>query len=234
MDVAVVTVGDELLSGDTANTNATWLGRRLTERGATVRRVTVVPDDVEEIAATVRDLSERYDAVVVTGGLGPTHDDVTMDGVAAAFDRDLTDHPDAAAWFAGESDYTGDLAPGTTHLPEGARMLPNEVGVAPGCVVEHCYVLPGVPAEMEAMFDRVAGEFTGERRHVETVYVDAPESALVDAFDELRERFDVGVGSYPGDGVRVKIQSVDAARARDAAAWFRERVDGRDEEPSER
>ncbi|WP_435096953.1 competence/damage-inducible protein A [Halarchaeum sp. P4] len=227
MDVAVLTVGDELLAGDTTNTNATWLGRRLTERGATVRRVVVVPDDVGVIEADVRDLAERYDAVLVTGGLGPTHDDVTMDGVAAAFDRELVEHPDAAAWFADHDTYShADLTDGTAHLPEGARMLPNDEGVAPGAVVANCYVLPGVPDEMKAMFEQVAGEFAGEKRHVEVVYAAEPESALIDRIEAVRERFGVDVGSYPGDGVRLKIQGTDAETVREAADWLRERVEG--------
>jgi len=89
MRVAIVSVGDELLAGDTVNTNAAWLGQRLDERGVTVARVTVVPDDVGAIAQVVNEYRAAYDAVLVTGGVGPTHDDVTMDGVAAAFGRDL-------------------------------------------------------------------------------------------------------------------------------------------------
>ncbi|MFW6000537.1 MAG: molybdopterin-binding protein, partial [Halorubrum sp.] len=85
MNAAVVTVGDELLDGDTENTNATWLCDRLDARGVTVRRVTVVPDEVSQIARVVNEYHAEYDAVIVTGGLGPTHDDVTMEGVAAAF-----------------------------------------------------------------------------------------------------------------------------------------------------
>ena len=89
MRVAVVTVGDELLSGDTANTNATWLCRRLTERGVEVERVLTVPDAVSDIAQVVNESLAAYDAVVVTGGLGPTHDDLTMEGVAAAVGREV-------------------------------------------------------------------------------------------------------------------------------------------------
>jgi len=225
MKVGVLTVGDELLSGETENTNASWLGRRLAERGVTVRRTVVVPDDIEEIAAETRRLAERYDAVIVTGGLGPTHDDVTMDGVAAAFDRDVTEHPDAVAWFEAHGGYhNSDLAEGTTFLPEDARLLPNEEGVAPGAVVENVYVLPGVPSEMKAMFDAVESEFEGERTHVEVVHSEKPESALVDTLTEVQEQFDVTVGSYPGDGVRIRVGSPDPETAEAAAAWLRERV----------
>ncbi|MEE6209847.1 molybdopterin-binding protein [Salarchaeum sp. III] len=225
MNVAVITVGDELLSGETENTNASWLGRRLTERGVTVHRTEVVADEIGEIAAETRRLADRYEAVVVTGGLGPTHDDVTMDGVAAAFDREVVEHPEAVAWFEERDGYhSSDLAEGTTFLPEDARLLPNETGVAPGAVVENVYVLPGVPSEMKAMFDAIESEFEGERTHVEVVHSEKPESALVDVLTDVQEQFDVTVGSYPGDGVRIRIGSPDPATAEAAAAWLRERV----------
>jgi molybdenum cofactor synthesis domain-containing protein len=227
MQVALVSVGDELLAGDTVNTNAAWLGERLAERGASVNRVVVIPDRVSDIARVVNELRADYAAVVVTGGLGPTHDDLTMEGVAAAVGVPVEEHEDAVAWIADHTDYErGDLVEGTTHLPEGSRMLPNESGVAPGCVVEGIYVLPGVPEEMKAMFESVADEFSGERRHAVVVEADEPESALIERFAELRDRFDVTVGSYPGDHVRVKVQSTDEDEAERAAAWLRERVEG--------
>ena len=155
-------VGDELLAGDTVNTNAAWLGERLTERGVDVDRVTVVPDRVAEIARTVNEDRARYDAVVVTGGLGPTHDDRTMAGVAAAVGRSLAASDAVFDRLTTEGGYaTGDLADGTTHIPDGARPLHNREGVAPGCVVENVYVLPGVPAEMEATVSNIASISAG-------------------------------------------------------------------------
>ncbi len=220
-----MTVGDELLAGDTVNSNAAWLGQRLAERGVSVGRTVVVPDDVDAIREEVGRLSERYDAVLVTGGVGPTHDDVTMDGVAAVFDRGIDEHEDAVAYFQRHDTYAAeDLTDGTTHLPEGARLLENPEGVAPGAVVENVYVLPGVPAEMKGMFETVADEFAGEGTYVEVVSVDAPESSLIDTVDALRDAYDVTVGSYPGEEVRVKIQHRDADTTREAADWFRERV----------
>jgi len=230
MRVALLSVGDELLAGDTANTNTTWLGARLTERGATVDRSVVVPDRIDEIADTIADLHERYDAVLVTGGLGPTHDDLTMDAVAQAFDRKLETNDDAVAWLETHRDYErADLAENTAKLPTDARIIHNEVGVAPGCVVESVYVFPGVPDEMKTMFESVAEEFSGTIQTVEFVRVDEPESALLDRFEDLRERFDVTLGSYPGEHVRVKIQSPDAAAASAAADWLAERVELVDE-----
>jgi molybdenum cofactor synthesis domain-containing protein len=225
MQVALVTVGDELLAGDTDNGNATWLGARLTERGASVERVVVVPDVVDDIAGEVSRLSDRYEAVVVTGGVGPTHDDVTLDAVAAAFDRELVEHPAAVEYFERHDAYDrADLTTGTAHLPSGARLLENLAGVAPGAVVENVYVLPGVPEEMRAMFETVADEFSGTTVHEARVDVDAPESSLIEAMAELRRRFDVDVGSYPGEQVSVKIRGEDEGRVDEAAAWFEQRV----------
>ncbi|MFB6159549.1 MAG: competence/damage-inducible protein A [Haloferacaceae archaeon] len=226
MRVAVVTVGDELLAGEVTNTNAAWLCARLTERGASVERVATVPDRVADIARVVNEYRAEYDAVVVTGGLGPTHDDVTMEGVAAAVGRSVEEHAAALAWLTEEGGYAADdLATGTADLPAGARFLANDEGVAPGAVVDGVYVLPGVPDEMEAMFRRVADEFVGERTHVETVHADEHESALVDRLVALEEEFDATVGSYPGDHVRLRVRASDPAVAREAAAWLRDRVE---------
>jgi len=226
MRVALVTVGDELLTGDTVNTNAAWLSEKLTDRGVSVERVTTVPDDVADIARVVNEYRAEHDAVIVTGGLGPTHDDVTMAGVAAAVGRDLEPHPEAREWLTGEGGYSADgLVDGTTDLPARARMLPNTEGVAPGAVVEGIYVLPGVPSEMKAMFERVAEEFSGTETFTTVVDVDEPESELVDRLAEVQRKFDVTVGSYPGDSVRVKFTATDESVVEEAVAWLTSKVD---------
>jgi molybdenum cofactor synthesis domain-containing protein len=229
MNVALVNIGDEILSGDTTNTNATWLCERLDERGVDVERITVIPDRVSEIARVVNEYRVEYDALIVTGGLGPTHDDMTMEAVAAAYGREVESNEEALEWIVEEGGYAReDLAEGTSHIPAGARPLHNEVGVAPGCVVdEEVYVLPGVPAEMRGMFESIADEFVGEQRYVRTVTIDEPESALLARIEELRGRFDVGVGVYPGEYVRVKLTGTDPDAVESAARWLHERVDVR-------
>mgnify|MGYP000563181443 CR=1 FL=1 len=226
MHVALVTVGDELLAGDTVNTNAAWLGRQLADRGVTVERTTVVPDRLRDIARVVNEYHAEYDAVIVTGGLGPTHDDKTIEAVAAAFGREVVESDEALSWLEEHGGYhREDLTDGTGHVPAGATVLPNHEGVAPGCVVEHCYVLPGVPAEMKRMFAEIESEFSGQQRHVVVVEADEPESALLDRLQAVQERFDVKVGSYPGDSVSVKFEGTDEALVAEAAAWLEERVD---------
>ena len=228
MHAAVVTVGDELLSGETINTNAAWLGRQLTERGVSVERTTVVPDRVADVACVVNEYHAEYDAVLVTGGLGPTHDDVTMEGVAAAFGRELESSETVREHLTEEGGYAReDLVEGTTHVPSGVRPLYNEVGVAPGCVIGSTYVLPGVPEEMRAMFEEVAVEFEveGNAHHVRTVETPEPESALLDHIQGLRERFDVSVGSYPGGTVRIRIRGSEKETVEEAARWLREQIE---------
>jgi len=225
MNVAVVTVGDELLAGRTTDTNATWLCEQLDDRGVDVERVTTVPDRVSDIARVINEYRAEYDAVIVTGGLGPTHDDLTMEGVAAALGRDLEEHDEALAWLAADGYSRDDLVAGTAELPAGARALHNDAGVAPGAALEGVYVLPGVPAEMKAMFETIADEFAGTATYREAIVADEPESALLDRIAELRERFDVSVGSYPGDSVRIELKGTDETTVADAAAWLRERVE---------
>ncbi|MFT4948517.1 MAG: molybdenum cofactor synthesis domain-containing protein [Natronomonas sp.] len=225
MRVALVTVGDELLAGDTANTNAAWLGRQLTGRGVDVERVTVVPDREGDIARVVNEYRAEYDAVVVTGGLGPTHDDLTMDAVAAAFGTETAEREAVYEWLAADGYAREDLSEETAYIPDGAELLENPEGVAPGCVIGTVYVLPGVPAEMKAMFELVADRFEGEPVYTETVVADEPESSLLDRVAQVREEFDVGVGSYPGETVRLKIRGDDETTVAEAAAWLRERVD---------
>ncbi|MGM0605371.1 MAG: competence/damage-inducible protein A [Halobacteriota archaeon] len=225
MRVAIVTVGDELLAGDTVNTNASWLCGRLDDRGVSVERVTTVPDRVADIARVVNEYNAEYDAVIVTGGLGPTHDDVTLEGVAAAFGREIETNPEALEWLTETEGYEADdLVAGTAALPAGAQLLRNETGVAPGAIVDTVYVLPGVPGEMKPMFESIADAFEGPQRYTEIVTVDDPESTLIDLFKALRDRFDVGVGSYPGEFVRVKLTGDSAAVVEEAAAWLRKRT----------
>jgi len=226
MRVALVTVGDEILSGDTVNTNAAWLGKQLAERGVDVDRVTVVPDRVGEIARLVNEQRAEFDAVIVTGGVGPTHDDVTMDGVAAAFGRELEQSEAALQWLAEEGGYAReDLADGTADVPAGGEFIRNPNGVAPGCHIGNVYVFPGVPEEMKGMFEVVAEEFSGTDTYTETVRADEPESALIDRLIDVQEEFDVTVGSYPGDHVRLKIRGEDEESVAAAREWLSERVE---------
>jgi len=237
MDVAIITVGDELLAGDTENTNQTWLGRQLAERGVTVTRMLTVPDEESVIADATRRYSEAFDAVIVTGGLGGTPDDITMDAVAAAFDRPMSENDlareDLERTLAAIADDYPDLdvdVAAEASIPEGARPLVNDAGLSPGCVVETVYVLPGIPSEMRAMFESVAEEFAGAVAS-RSLYTEEPEANLIETLDEARERFGVSVGCYPDRDAghnRLKLSGEDPDALDRAEAWLRDAVEVRE------
>ncbi|ELZ30440.1 nuleotide-utilizing enzyme, moea [Halogeometricum pallidum JCM 14848] len=231
MDVAIVTVGNELLAGDIENTNATWLARELTERGVEVVRVLTVPDEESVIAETVREWAASFDAVLVTGGLGGTPDDLTMDGVAAGLDRELEVNPVAAADVEAtierilerRPDIDFDLeVPWYASMPAGATPIPNPEGLAPGCVAENVYVLPGIPEEMRAVFANVADDFGGTVA-TKTFYTPEPEGAMADPLAEVATRFNIRVGSYPnreGTRTRIKLTATDPSVLTEASSWL--------------
>ncbi|ELZ30168.1 competence/damage-inducible protein A [Halorubrum distributum] len=236
MEVALITVGDELLSGDTVNTNANWLAAELSERGVAVARILSIPDDRAEIAARVREYAADFDAVIVTGGIGSTPDDVTMEGVADAFDREMAPTEltresverrlAAIRERVPDREFDVDVA-AEASVPEGSRPLVTEAGLAPGCVVENAYVMPGIPDELKATFETVADEFAGDRRS-RFLYTVEPESNIIPALKETMDRFDVAVGCYPdreADHNRLKVTATDDDALDDAAAWLLENVD---------
>ena len=233
MNAAIVTVGDELLSGDTPNTNATWLGKQLADRGVSVKRVLTVPDETDVIVDAVRRYSDAFDAVIVTGGLGGTPDDITIESVATAFDRDLVENELARAdvekhleSVAHKYDELNVDVAAEAKLPAGARPLLNRAGMSPGCVLENVYVLPGIPSEMERMFEDIAEEFDGEER-ARFLYTQEPEANLIEHLDEVRKRFGVHVGCYPDREAghnRLKIRGSDDEALAEAEAWLTERI----------
>jgi molybdenum cofactor synthesis domain-containing protein len=224
---AILTIGNELVSGDRANTNASWLARRLEALGLTVGLVAAVPDELDTIAAFVRDAAARFDVLLVTGGLGGTPDDITRESVAAAFAVERREVPELADELRGRFTRHPDYAARWALLPDGSRPLANPLGGAPGFALANVYVLPGLPAEMEAMFETIAGELAqgapiaSWRRTYETT-----EAAIVAVLEEAVARYpQVLVGSYPafepaGPSVEVVLKSADGPALAAASAWL--------------
>lgn len=224
---AILTIGNELVSGDVANTNGSWLAKRLARLGVETRLLAAVPDEIDTIAEFVRREAPRADVLIVTGGLGGTPDDLTREALAAAFDVPQEELVDLAAdlrsRFSGDPDYAARWA----RLPRGARPLRNPLGGAPGFVIANVYVLPGLPSEMEAMFDVIADELRGGSpiRAWRRVYR-TRESVIAPALAEAGERWPgVLIGSYPtfaaeGPTVEVVVKSSDADELRAASGWL--------------
>jgi nicotinamide-nucleotide amidase len=224
---SIVTIGNELVSGDTVNTNGSWLAARLEALGVDVLLIASLPDEEERVAALVRAQAAEADVVLVTGGLGGTPDDITREAIAAAFGVPQEEQPEVAerlrARFRGDPDYVTRWA----QLPAGSRALENPLGGAPGFVIGNVYVLPGLPSEMVAMFETVAAELGGGspigswRRTYRTT-----ESRIVSILEAGGERYPaVKVGSYPsfgaeGSSVEVVLKSSNPAALAAAQAWF--------------
>ncbi|WP_121744504.1 competence/damage-inducible protein A [Natronorubrum halophilum] len=240
MNVAIVTVGDELLAGSTTNTNASWLAARIDDRGSTVVRILTIPDDRELIADYVSRWADEFDAVIVTGGIGGTPDDITVEAVADGLERDLVVHErirdelleKATAFREDNPDLVDEYElnldiDAAASIPEGATPIVTDAGWAPGCIVDNVYVFAGIPDEMQAMFEAVAGEFEGDAV-ARTLFTPAPEGALHDALEGVTEAFDVAVGSYPrseGRPGRIRVRGTNEAVVEDAMAWLRARIE---------
>jgi molybdenum cofactor synthesis domain-containing protein len=223
----ILTIGNELVSGDVGNSNAAWLARQLAPLGLSVRLIAVVPDEIEAIAAVVRAEAPRSDVMLVTGGLGGTPDDLTREALAHAFGSPQVEFPGLAAELRSRFVRDPEYAARWANLPQGSEPLANPLGGAPGFRIENVYVLPGLPSEMEAMFDVIAeqlrrGSPIGSWRRTYRTR----ESVIASLLGEAGERFpDVLVGSYPsfqpdGPEVEIVLKSVDAEQLGAAIAWL--------------
>jgi molybdenum cofactor synthesis domain-containing protein len=224
---SIVTIGNELVSGDVANTNAQWLARRLAPLGVAVRLAAALPDEIDAVAGFVRAEAPRVDFLFVTGGLGGTPDDLTREAIAAAFGVEQEEVPEVAAELRARFARNPEYAVRWALLPRGSRPLANPLGGAPGFALENVYVLPGLPSEMEAMFASIEEEFRRGSpiqawRRVYRTY----ESAIAATLAETLERWpNVLVGSYPsfsteGSTVEVVLKSSDADALAEASAWL--------------
>jgi molybdenum cofactor synthesis domain-containing protein len=229
----ILTVGDEITSGDVANTNGSWLAGRLADLGMPVRMLAAVPDDADEIAGFVREQRPQCRWLIVTGGLGGTPDDVTREGVARSFDVGLA--PNAAALAALRGRF-----PERAHayverfamLPDGAEPVENPLGGAPGFRLGNVVVLAGVPAEMEATYGVAERTLLGAGRPIRAIRLTyrTTESEIVAVLERAGDVHPkVAVGSYPhfDEGVRrvdIVLKSADPRALDAAAAWMGEEL----------
>jgi len=237
----VLVIGNEVLSGRTQDANIQFLATRLGEIGIPVREVRIIPDVAETIVATVNEVRARFDHVFTTGGIGPTHDDITSECVAAAFGVPWEPHPEA--WARLETSYL----PGGFNaarqrmatMPRGAKLINNEVSVAPGFTIGNVHVLAGVPRIMRAMFEWLAPSLQGGPPVVSRAVhvVGLPEGTIAEGLAAVQARFPaVDVGSYPfyrpgANGVAIVAKGTDAGQAEAAIAEVAALIQGFGKEP---
>lgn len=195
-------IGNEILSGKVVDTNSPFLAKQLRELGVDLERIVTIPDEIDIIAREVRAMSESYDHLMTSGGIGPTHDDVTMEGVAKAFD--LPFELDAALCERIEratGDHFNDSMRKMAILPQGARVEESGELWFPLISVRNVFVLPGIPKLFELKFESIRKHFVGVPIALRRVYVKAYESEIASHLNELLSEYsELMLGSYPRMG----------------------------------
>ncbi len=216
----LVVIGDEILSGRTHDKNIAQLASWLQVQGIRLAEVRVVPDVLEAIVEAVNALRARNDYLFTTGGIGPTHDDITVDAVAAALGVGVSIHPDARAvleeYYASRGGLN-DARLRMARVPEGGELIPNRMSAAPGIKTGNVYLLAGVPHICAQMLDALTGQLEGGSPLLsETVGCWVPESEVADLLREVEKAHDgCQIGSYPffregKTGANFVVRSTDA------------------------
>ncbi len=216
---AILVIGDEILSGRTKDKNIGYIAEYLTNIGIDLREVRVVPDVSEEIVAALNALRGRYTYVFTTGGIGPTHDDITADAVAAAFGVSIDYDPRAIAMLSERFSPAelNDARMRMARIPAGADLVANAISKAPGFHIGNVYVMAGVPAIMQAMLDVIGPTLrTGAKMLSETVQAGLREGDIGGPLAEIAQAHPaVSIGSYPfwsetGPDTNIVVRSRDA------------------------
>jgi len=235
---ALIVIGDEILSGRTKDKNIGAIADHLTAIGIQLEEVRVVPDKEEEIVAAVNALRSRYDYLFTTGGIGPTHDDITADAVAKAFGVGIDVDERALAPMRAYFERRGvELTPARlrmARIPFGAELVENSISIAPGFMLGNVVVMAGIPSIMQVML-AAATRFlkTGKKMLSSELDLHRPEGEIAALFGELQKRYpDVPMGSYPfmrdgKPGTQLVLRCTDAARLAEAEAELRTQLAAR-------
>lgn len=220
---AMLVIGDEILSGRTRDANMHYLAGELTTHGIDLREVRVVSDDTPAIVAAVRALSDGYEHVFTSGGIGPTHDDITADCIAEAFGASIDVREDARALLAAHYERQGselnEARLRMARIPEGASLIDNPVSIAPGFTLENVHVMAGVPSVFKAMVASVLPTLTGGAPLLsQSLRIDRGEGDIAGPLGKLAADFpDLSIGSYPFQkdgayGANIVIRGHDGAQ----------------------
>lgn len=226
---AILIIGDEILSGRTRDANTHFLATELTAKGIRLSEVRVISDEHNEIVSAVQALAGRYDHVFTSGGIGPTHDDITADAVAAAFDTPISVRDDARAilveHYARSDKELNEARLRMARIPDGARLIDNPISAAPGFSIGNVHVMAGVPSIFQAMVASVLPTLTGGAQMLSnSLRVERPEGEIAGPLGEVAARFPMlSFGSYPFIdngllGAHVVTRGTDAAMLADGVA----------------
>lgn len=198
----LLVIGNEILTGRTQDTNTQWIAEKIAPRGVILREVRVVPDEEDAIIAAVNALRTQYDYVLTTGGIGPTHDDITAACVARAFGVEIGIDPEARErllnYYGSEAELTAPRLK-MAQIPKGAKLIDNPVSGAPGFLIENVFVMAGVPRIMQAMLDHVMSLMAQGVPYISnTISCMLSESKIAEDLSNLQSRYQgITIGSYP-------------------------------------
>lgn len=226
---AMIVIGDEILSGRTRDSNMNYLAIQLTEAGIDLKEARMIADDHDVIVATINDLRGRVDYVFTSGGIGPTHDDITADCVAAAFGVRIDVRDDARALLQAHYDRSGqelnEARLRMARIPDGADLIDNPVSTAPGFRIGNVHVMAGVPSVFQAMVASVLPTLTGGAPLIsDSLRINRGEGDIAGPLAKLAQAFDdLSIGSYPFNrngiyGATIVIRGTDQARVTTAIA----------------
>ncbi|MDQ6992505.1 MAG: molybdopterin-binding protein [Mariprofundus sp.] len=199
--VAMLVIGNEVLSGRTREANGWLVAQKMFNKGCKLSEIAVVPDQHSAIITTLNRLRKQYDAVITSGGIGPTHDDITMESIAAAFSVELIEHrfivEAMTAHFGKEG--LNDGRRRMTRVPEGAKLIRCEKTIAPGAHIANVYILAGVPDIFSSQLEAILNDFGDTPFLRQEIAVELPESLFAAPLEAIQLQFnDVEIGSYPG------------------------------------
>ena len=234
---AMLVIGDEILSGRTRDANMHHLAGELTNVGIDLKEVRIVSDDRPAIISAVQVLSAAHDTVFTSGGIGPTHDDITADCIAAAFDTPIDIRDDARALLAAHYARTGSELNAArlrmARIPDGATLIDNPVSVAPGFTINNVHVMAGVPSVFQAMVATVLPTLTGGAPLIsKTLRIDRGEGDIAGPLGVLADAYpDLSIGSYPFQkdgkfGANIVIRGTDGAMVDTALAALKAQFPG--------
>ncbi len=217
---AIIIIGNEILSGRTRDENLNFLACNLVEAGVNLAEVRIIADIESAIIDAVNELRGKFDYVFTTGGIGPTHDDITALSIAKAFGVDIIEDTEAIAamnkFYEGRDDILTEVNRRMANIPEGASLIDNPISGAPGFHIENTYVFAGVPVIMRAMFDSMKHELQGSNPIIsETIVTNISEGKIAKELGQVQSEYpQIDIGSYPyfeegRFGVNIVIRSDD-------------------------
>lgn len=198
---AVIIIGNEILSGKVKDENSHFFAVELRQLGVKLALIIVIPDDVDEISSTVAECARKYDYVFTSGGIGPTHDDVTMRGIAGAFGRKLVLNDRLKELIVKRCGVPSDIVMRMAEMPEGSELIELNGINFPPVRVENVYIFPGIPEFLRKKFAALRERFRDKPYYTNRIFINGEECLIADSLDSIATKFpEVEIGSYPKIG----------------------------------